>query len=265
LIRTQVRDHLLGHFQPGLPFSVQHRVLPMLAYRPYEIQVALQDEVQEQVGLPVSVRDPQQVLSVVVSDAGGALEAHLGVSRTDHNLSAWPGGMRRFAREPDQVSRSEFKLLEALEAFGVTLDDAHHALDLGASPGGWTRILTGRGLRVVAVDPADLHPSVESHPLVTHLRATAGDAFSRRDLPVFDLVANDLRMEARHSAKLTVRAAGLLKPGAGTAIMTLKLPAKRPLRVLDDAMSILSARYRIRGARHLFHNRHEVTAHLSLT
>ncbi|HVE90705.1 MAG TPA: hypothetical protein VNE62_00170, partial [Actinomycetota bacterium] len=46
LIRTQVRDHLLGHFQPGLPFSVQHRVLPMLAYRPYEIQVALQDEVQ---------------------------------------------------------------------------------------------------------------------------------------------------------------------------------------------------------------------------
>ena len=44
----------------------------------------------------------------------------------------------------------------------------------GAAPGGWTEFLArSKGLRVYAVDPAELHPDVLALPGVTHLRKTS--------------------------------------------------------------------------------------------
>ncbi len=61
------------------------------------------------------MRHPVQVVSVVLAPD----EAFLGVSRAIDNLSDWAGGARRFRRDPDQISRAEFKLLEALEVFAL--------------------------------------------------------------------------------------------------------------------------------------------------
>ncbi len=260
-----------------LPFSVQTRILADLPYRPYQVNQRLAQEIQRHSSAPLDVRGPQQILSVTCASvpaqtAGrlpGSLEgrpstperpetvALLGLSTAQHNLSDWAGGVRRFAREPEQVSRSEFKLLEALEVFGLDLSPGGHALDLGASPGGWTRVLRQRGLYVTAVDPGSLDPRLEADRGVRHLRMAA-EAYLAEGPDVFHVIVNDMRMDARDSARLMVRFAPYLAP-EGFAIMTLKLPHRNRWRILEHALAILREGYRVERVRQLFHNRSEVT------
>lgn len=186
----------------------------------------------------------------------------LGVSPVGENYSAWAGGCRRFLREKDQVSRAEFKLLEALETFDVRLPASGTALDLGAAPGGWTRVLRGRGLSVVAVDPAGLDARVARDPGVTHVRTTA-QAYFRAPAPC-DIMVNDMKMDACQSAALMAEGAHCLSAG-GVAVLTLKLPERPgewPGRI-RRARAVLSAAYRVEGMRQLFHNRNEATAYLT--
>ena len=185
---------------------------------------------------------------------------YLGVSRAADNLSDWAGGERRFKTEPEQISRAEFKLLEAMETFGLSWPGAGSALDLGAAPGGWTRIARLNGLQVTAIDPADLAPSLAADPGVRHLRHTAQRYLPGTDA-TFDVILNDMRMDAHDSAHLMLRARRNLKPG-GWAVMTLKLPKSHAERVATSALALLRERYTLIGARQLFHNRNEITVAL---
>jgi 23S rRNA (cytidine2498-2'-O)-methyltransferase len=215
----------------------------------------------EQFGLALDVRQPEQVISVGVrNDAGKPPIFYVGASLTRHNLSDWAGGMRRFAREEGQISRAEFKLLEAIEVFGLELPARGTALDLGAAPGGWTRVLRSFEQYVTAVDPGELDPRVAKDRGVRHKRMTA-EAYLDSDPDPFDIIVNDMRMDGRDSARLMTSYARLLYPH-GWALMTLKLPEQRREPILDHAFSILRNRYIIAGARQLFHNRSEITVWL---
>lgn len=251
------------------PFSVQSRILTPVhtgnsgarapgarVYGRFEINERLA-AVLAAGGAPIDVRQPVQVLSVVV--AGG--RAYLGLSRARENLSGWAGGERRLARRPGQISRAAFKLEEACEAFGLRLPPRGKALDLGAAPGGWTQWLRSRGLEVVAVDPAVLHPSLAADPGVRHVKRPAQAFFPAKER--FDVIVNDMRMDAQASAALMNEAAAALNPG-GWAVVTLKLPQRRPAAAARSALERLKARYELIGARQLFHNRSEVTAALRL-
>ena len=204
-------------------------------------------------GLVERVAAPEQVVSLVLADG----TAYAGLSRAEDNLSAWPGGMRRFARYEGQISRAEFKLLEAMETFSLPLPDNGLALDLGAAPGGWTRVLVDRGMRVVAVDPAVLSPALDRHPEVEHFRGLAQDFAALSDCR-FDLIVNDMRMEVAESARLTAEFSERLRPG-GFVLMTFKLPQKKRTAAIRSGLSILGRRYHLVGARQLFHNRSEIT------
>ncbi|MEZ4734700.1 MAG: SAM-dependent methyltransferase [Caldilineaceae bacterium] len=171
--------------------------------------------------------------------------------------------MRRFAREPEQVSRAEFKLLEALEIFTITLPPRGVALDLGASPGGWTRVLRQHDQYVTAVDPGDLDPRVAADRGVRHKRMTA-EQYLANEPDQFDLIVNDMRMDARDSARMMVAYAKQLYRH-GLVIMTLKLPEENRRPILDHAFTILQQAYTLVGARQLFHNRSEITVYLRLT
>jgi 23S rRNA (cytidine2498-2'-O)-methyltransferase len=241
------------------PYSVQTRTLGAgrWPYSRFDINNRLAAVLGEW-GAPLDVRQPEQVLSVVLTPT----EAFLGLSFVYENQSDWAGGERRFKREAEQVSRSEFKLLEALETFDLELPAAGLALDMGAAPGGWTRLLATHGLRVIAVDPAELDPRVAALPNVTHIRTTIENYLSQRE--TFDVIVNDMRMDARDSARVMLSAVKLLKP-KGFAVMTLKLPEKGMGDVLGQALQLLGIRYRRLGARQLFHNRDEVTVALAGT
>lgn len=262
-------------------FSVQSRVLAELPYKPFALNDPLSKALAEATGAPVDVRAPQQIVSLTAARPASGFElaarraglfpkgerndgvaawALTGVSRAEENLSNWAGGMHRFAREEGQVSRSEFKLLEAFDVFAIRLPGHGVALDLGASPGGWTRILRQRGQYVTAVDPGELDPRVAADKGVRHKRMTA-EEYLRGEPDSFDVIVNDMRMDARDSARLMLAYARHLYAN-GIVIMTLKLPQSGALPILRSALEILGREYRIEGARQLFHNRSEVTVYL---
>lgn len=258
LVDTVTSD-LLPALSPNWTFSVQTRVLHG-SLKPYQVNQAVADKVAS-AGLTLDVRLPRQVISIVL--AGGPKEmltAWIGASSSEHNLSDWAGGMRRFAREPGQISRAEFKLLEAIEVFLVDMPPRGVALDLGASPGGWTRVLRQLDQYVTAVDPGDLDARLASDPGVRHKRMTA-EAYLAEGPDPFDIIVNDMRMDARDSARLMVRYADKLYPH-GWALMTLKLPGTDRRKVLNHSLDILRESYSVAGARQLFHNRSEVTVYL---
>jgi 23S rRNA (cytidine2498-2'-O)-methyltransferase len=250
---------LCARLNPEKSVSIQTRIVEgtNLDYKPFDVNIAL-SKAAVATGAPLDVKAPAQVISATLAGDAG----YLGLSTPRENLSDWAGGMRRFRQEPGQISRAEFKLLEALETFAVPLPQAGHALDLGAAPGGWTRVLRMRGLTVTAVDPAELDPRIAADAGVTHARMTAERDFAGQPAPC-DLLVNDMKMDAEPSAALMVQGAKLLRPG-GAAVLTLKLPdeaATWPRRV-QAARSWLEKAYRVAGMRQLFHNRSEVTVHL---
>jgi 23S rRNA (cytidine2498-2'-O)-methyltransferase len=250
----------------GQRFAVQTRIIQSegnSVKRPYssgQLNKALAEAIIEETGAVESIKKPQIVVSLLCTAGKG----YLGISLARENLSDWPGGARHFAQTPEQISRAEFKLLEALEVFGVTLPTQGRVLDLGAAPGGWTRVLLEAGLYVVAVDPANLDPRLAKHPRLEHYRGYAEnyleDAIKTRKS--FAVIVNDMRMDARDAARLLGQASRILR-GDGFVISVLKLPhATReidPLATLRAALKLLDKHYSVVEARQLFHNRQEVT------
>ena len=256
----------------GQRFSVQARFIQQdeqdqtanarkRAYTTGMLNQQLAQAITEETGAVENIKHPQVVVSLLCSFEKG----YAGISLARDNLSDWPGGMRHFAHTPDEVSRAEFKLLEALEVFGLSLPSHGVALDLGAAPGGWTRLLLQAGLHVVAVDPARLDPRLLRNP---HLEIYRGYAEKYLEEALnghfkFDVIANDMRMDAREAARILVQASPCLRRD-GIIISTLKLPHATdeidPLKNLNEALGLLGRHYEVVQARQLFHNRQEVTA-----
>jgi 23S rRNA (cytidine1920-2'-O)/16S rRNA (cytidine1409-2'-O)-methyltransferase len=96
---------------------------------------------------------------------------------------------------PDYVSRGGTKLANALDAFGVPVE-GRHALDVGASTGGFTDVLLQRGAAaVVALDVAygELHWRLRQDPRVTVLERTNARSLDAAVLPYApDLVVADV-------------------------------------------------------------------------
>ena len=200
-----------------------------------------------------------QVLSVLVHDD----HWWAGISDPVLNLSPWKGGTPQYEVDSGLINRCEWKLREAIDTFSLRLRG--RALDLGACPGGWSRVLLRQGLSVTAVDP---HPDgmALSHPRLQHHAQRSEDYLASQPPGGFDLLTNDMWLPAEETARLTLAAAPLLRPGA-IALVTLKLgnvspemeSRRGPLR---RSLAILRQAYRIPRLRQLFYNRFEVTAWL---
>jgi len=258
--------------EPGQRFAVQTRFVQSEAQtratidRPYSggrLNQQLAEAIAEETGAVESIKKPQIIVSLLCASD----KAYSGISLASDNLSPWPGGMRHFAQTDEQISRAEFKLLEALEVFGLSLPPHGRALDLGAAPGGWTRLLLEAGLSVVAVDPAKLDPRLLRSPHAQRLEHFRGYAEVYLEDAVkkhrqFDIIANDMRMDAREASRLLVQAGKCLRRD-GFIISTLKLPHATasidPLKNLREALHLLSRYFNIVQAHQLFHNRQEVT------
>lgn len=200
---------------------------------------------------------------VVTSGASRTVSVCLGEERSTAGLGAsedglidWAGGRIRLATRSEQVSRAEFKLEELFSLIDPPRGEL--AIDLGASPGGWTRILRSIGFAEVhAVDPADLDARLQGDSGVRHHRTTAGEFLLDAQGPV-DLIVNDMRMVPHLTASTMIDAADLLRPG-GLAIITFKLGTNNPVKQTDESLEILSAAYDVSFARQLQHNRSELT------
>ncbi len=250
----------------GSRFAVQSRLVQTdksqgeRAYSSGQLNKTLAEAFAEETGAIESIKKPQIVVSILCTMYTG----YLGISAVEGNLSNWPGGARHFAQTSEQISRAEFKLLEALEVFSIALPEGGRALDLGAAPGGWTHLLLDAHLSVVAVDPASLDPRVTRRAGLEHYRGYAENYLQEaiRKRSRFDMIVNDMRMDAREAARVLDKAAVCLR-NDGVVISVLKLPHAtqeiHPLTTLNEALHILRRQFGIVQARQLFHNRQEVT------
>lgn len=185
------------------------------------------------------------------------------------NSSPWPMGIPRLRYPAGAPSRSGLKLLEALMLF-IGEDDlpgrmraGRVAIDLGASPGGWSQVLAARGVRVVAVDNGPIAPEVMATQLVEHRRE---DAFRfRPELPVDWMVCDVVAAPARIAALV---AQWVARRWCRETIFNLKLPGKDRWREVQRCHDVIE-RVLVRADgdhvlrfKHLYHDRDEVTGHL---
>ena len=236
-------------------FSVQVRIMGEMEkqFRRQNFEEVFSAELRMN-GYLLNVQNPEMAVTLAIANNF----CYIGISDIGDNCSSWSGGIHRFAKEKEQVSRAEFKLLEALEYFQVDLSLCKTAVDLGAAPGGWSRVLLNRGFTVFAVDPAVLNDSLMLEKNLQYFKESAQEFFKRDLESTFDLIVNDMKMDSIDSAKIMCAAIKILKK-EGIGIITLKLPKNDIKRKIKSAIKILEQHYTVIGIKQLFSNRSEVT------
>ena len=236
--------------------AIHVRKAPKTAYAftPAETKAAV-DPIMIELGAKPSQQQPDIIIAVYAAEN----KLYIGLGTPADMLSDWPGGAIRFQREEGQISRAKFKLLEAERAFGLDYEGYRNALDIGAAPGGWTSLLLERGLRVTAVDPANLHPSIAKHPRLTYMKRNASEVSFKPSS--FDLFVCDMSWSPMLMSKLVLELKDALAPGA-TAIITIKLMHRKPLQTIREVIARLGEAFMLCKAKQLFHNREEITLFL---
>ncbi len=188
--------------------------------------------------------------------------AFLGCVPRDRVLVKTITKMRKYAPGKRPLNRAEAKLREALAAFPVTVDRTTRALDLGAAPGGWTKVLAAQGAQVVAVDPAELAPEVAGLPNVTHFRGRAEEYLEGCPSAAFDLITNDINRDPVESAELVRSLLPLLAPD-GAVITTVKFMTSNRRKHIRDVAGILRPHFEEFRQKYLPHNARETTLFLA--
>lgn len=237
--------------------SVQTRISARkrLAFGKGAVNVAISDML-EATGYNIEVKNPQQVISIII----GEEKTYIGFSNVVDNLSNWAGGECKYRREDMTISRAEYKLMEAIEVFDLDIEGFENGIDLGAAPGGWTKVLAEYYMDVIAVDPAKLDERVLKMKGVKHYKGLAQDFVKTVEgqNKYFDIIVNDMKMDVRESVDLMVMLSDYLSK-KGVCVLTLKLPKKKQQKIVKSAMARLEENFEIAGARQLHHNRSEIT------
>jgi 23S rRNA (cytidine2498-2'-O)-methyltransferase len=247
----------IGRLQSGETFLVRAQCRGQHEWSTRDLERAVAMRLQELTGgvgeiiPPVDWRVTIQVYQSI---------AYLGVNRPDDLLVKELKVTRKYAPGERPLNRAQWKIKEALSEFAITLPPEAWALDLGSAPGGWVAVLAERAARVVAVDPAELDPSVTALPNVEHLKVRAEELLDRPDFHGrFDLLTCDMNVDPADAAALLCRLAPVLKPGA-PAIMTIKYMTPRRGEHERTARRLLAAEYEDIFVKHLPHNAQETTA-----
>lgn len=218
----------------------------------FDTVVKLSDNLKEK-GFEISVKEPENIISVFLTRR----ECYIGLGTESENLSSYNGGMVMFAKTDDIISRAEYKLLETFEVFGIDVVNFRTAIDLGAAPGGWTKVLADRGLKVLAVDPANLDERLLENENVAHYKMLAEDFLKRYETKV-DVLVNDMKIDVLKTCDImNTMSEGLAHDGI--AIVTFKLPQKNQMGKILDGIKILKDKYKILYKKQLFNNRSEIT------
>jgi 23S rRNA (cytidine2498-2'-O)-methyltransferase len=173
--------------------------------------------------------------------------------------SRWPAGLYPVADDPVAPASSFRKLEEALACLGVAPRVGEAAVDLGASPGGWTRVLHRLGATVTAVDRSPLAP----HLMATSgVRFVRGDAFRwRPDGPV-DWLVSDIAAYPERVVELVEAwstGAGHVGHGPKYMILQMKFKGTTDWRVLHATLDRARQLGWHARAKHFFNDKHEAS------
>ena len=197
----------------------------------------------------------------------GSLACYVGTSDAAQG-STWPMGIARLRMPGAAPSRSTLKLAEAIGEFLPEAERAKRmapgmtAVDLGASPGGWTWQLVQRGLMVTAVDNGPMDAALMDSGQVKQ-RLQDGFRFVPAE-PVDWMVCDIVETPSRVAA---LAAKWIAQGWCREAIFNLKLPMKKRYEEVERCRGIIDEAlggggYYLR-MKQLYHDREEITAHLA--
>ncbi len=187
------------------------------------------------------------------------------------NQSPWLMGIPRLRFPSDAPSRSTLKLDEAFQVFipaeerEQRIQSGMNAVDLGAAPGGWTYQLVRRGMMVQAVDNGPMDPRLLETGQVKHVQED-GFKFRPKKKNVTWLVCDMVEQPSRVAALMSQ---WLIEGDCREAIFNLKLPMKRRYALVTEYLANIQEQLVAEGrgvfelqAKHLYHDREEITVHL---
>ena len=241
-----------GKLRKGDSFAVRCKRRGSHDFSSRDVERELGSLLEKATGAVVDLKDPKKMVTVqIFQDL-----AFLGVTDVENVLVKRVRVFRKYEKGERPFTRAEHKIREAIEAFNLQIQKDYEALDLGAAPGGWTKVLSGLARKVVAVDPADLDPEVTTLPSVVHYRCRAEEI--PEEIGRFDLITNDMNLSPLESARIMAGLADRLREG-GTAIMTVKFVTRNRKKHIGEAIQILKAEYKDFAVKRLPHNRYETT------
>jgi len=205
----------------------------------------------ESLGYTVDLNRPEQIVYSFLHDK----EVYLGCLNKNEIVYRYLDNSKVFSKIKNRLNRAQYKLVEALDRFDISIQDGV-AMDIGAAPGGWTTELINHGFKVYAIDPAKLDESLENNEKVTHIKGKIENA--NFEGLKFDIIVNDMNCEPVESAKIMVDNSKYLKNG-GLAIMTAKLVNKKVDKFIADVSDTIKDEYSIKAIKHLQQNRQEIT------
>jgi len=252
LVELYERVKLLGRLGSGDSFVVRCKRRGSHDFSSRDVERELGSLLEKATGAIVDLRNPKRMVIVQIFQDlafGGVTQAENVLVKPIHVFRKYEKGERPF-------TRAEHKIKEAIDAFDIKIRKDFEVLDLGAAPGGWTKVLSSLARRVVAVDPADLDPEVASFPNVVHLKCRAEQI--PENVGRLHLITNDMNLDPSESARIVVGLADHLR-GDGIAIMTVKFVTRNRKKHVVEAIEILKARFKDFAVKRLPHNRYETT------
>lgn len=170
-----------------------------------------------------------------------------------NRLKKWPDGRCMFIEDKiNPPNRAYLKLWEALSFLKKYPKSSESALDLGASPGGWTYVMQALGCDVTAIDKALLAPKISKLPRVKFVQQS-GFAFDPYQIEApYDWVLSDIACYPARALELIKR--WIASGNARQMIFTIKLQGKTDIPILKEFQAIPNS-----CIINLYHNKHEAT------
>jgi 23S rRNA (cytidine2498-2'-O)-methyltransferase len=143
-------------------------------------------------------------------------------------------------------------LWEALTFLGKYPTSGESALDLGASPGGWTYVMQSLGTTVTAVDKAPLDARIAALPRVQVLQQSAFALDPEGLEDTYDWVLSDVACYPERAYAYILK--WIASNKAKQMIFTIKLQGKTDMAMIRQFQSIPNSLIV-----NLFYNKHEAT------
>lgn len=240
-----VINNINGFFDKDKTHSIQIRTINC-NYSKQEIISSLEDKIE----FKKDNKNPEQVISIFINKN----KCFIGFSETKYNLSKWNGGEVRYSYN-NCISRAEFKLMELFDFISIEKFNYKTALDLGCAPGGWSKVLLDKGLKVVGVDPAQVDKSLLDNKNFTHFNGLS-ENFKKINKNNFDIIVNDMKIGYKNSIKIIKSFLKNLNEN-GIVIMTIKLFKNEDA---EEAINTMKDNFQnIILIKQLYHNRSEFT------